>query len=169
MLQSCLVLCNSMDCSPSGFSCSWDSPGKNTRMSCHALLQGPFLTQGSNLYLFICIARQVLYHWCHLGSLHMFTHLVLHLPFPAWGSVPVPRSHPWSCTQAWTLGQSEGLSSSNCPSQMLRQSAPSPLRPSFEGDSDLLCWVVRDPRLSTLLTDFSSSFRHTISNDEEKR
>ena len=26
----------------------WDSPGKNTGVGCHALLQGVFLTQGSN-------------------------------------------------------------------------------------------------------------------------
>ena len=30
----------------------WDSPGKNNRVGCHALLQGIFLTQGSNLHLF---------------------------------------------------------------------------------------------------------------------
>ena len=29
----------------------WDSPGKNTGMGCHFLLQGIFLTQGSNLHL----------------------------------------------------------------------------------------------------------------------
>ena len=28
--------------------CPWDSPGKNTRVGCHFLLQGIFLTQGSN-------------------------------------------------------------------------------------------------------------------------
>ena len=28
--------------------CPWDSPGKNTGMSCHFLLQGIFPTQGSN-------------------------------------------------------------------------------------------------------------------------
>ena len=28
--------------------CPWDSPGKNTGVSCHALLQGIFLTQRSN-------------------------------------------------------------------------------------------------------------------------
>ena len=28
--------------------CPWDSPGKNTRMGCRALLQGIFLTQGWN-------------------------------------------------------------------------------------------------------------------------
>ena len=28
--------------------CPWDSPGKNTGVGCHALLQGIFPTQGSN-------------------------------------------------------------------------------------------------------------------------
>ena len=31
----------------------WDSPGKNTGVGCHALLQGIFLTQGSNLHLLL--------------------------------------------------------------------------------------------------------------------
>ena len=31
--------------------CPWDSPGKNTRVGCHFLLQGIFLIQGSNLSL----------------------------------------------------------------------------------------------------------------------
>ena len=35
-----------------------DSPGKNTEVGCHALLQGIFLTQGSNLHLLHC--RQIL-------------------------------------------------------------------------------------------------------------
>ena len=38
--QSCLTLCNPMDCSPPGFSVHGDSPGKNTGVGCHALLQG---------------------------------------------------------------------------------------------------------------------------------
>ena len=42
--QSCLTLCNPMDCSPPGSSL-WDSPGKNTGVGCHSLLQGIFLTQ----------------------------------------------------------------------------------------------------------------------------
>ena len=29
----------------------WDSPGKNTRVSCHFLLQGILLTPGSHLHL----------------------------------------------------------------------------------------------------------------------
>ena len=31
----------------------WDSPGKNTGVGCHALLQGIFPTQGPNSHLFI--------------------------------------------------------------------------------------------------------------------
>ena len=31
--------------------CSWDFPGRNTGVGCHFLLQGIFLTQGSNPYL----------------------------------------------------------------------------------------------------------------------
>ena len=37
--QSCLTLCNPMDYSP------WNSPGKNTGVGCHSLLQGIFPTQ----------------------------------------------------------------------------------------------------------------------------
>ena len=37
--------------------CPWDSPGKNTGVSCHALFQGIFLTQGSNPHL-LCLQ-----HW----------------------------------------------------------------------------------------------------------
>ena len=42
---------------------SWNSPGKNTEVSCHALLQGIFLTQGLNPGLPPC--RQILYHLSH--------------------------------------------------------------------------------------------------------
>ena len=40
--QSCLTLCNPMDCSLPGSSVHGDSPGKNTGIGCHALLQGIF-------------------------------------------------------------------------------------------------------------------------------
>ena len=43
-LQLYLTLCNAMDCSPPGSSVRGDSPGKNTGVGCHALLQGIFLT-----------------------------------------------------------------------------------------------------------------------------
>ena len=43
------VVSNSLE--PSRFLFPWDSPGKNTGVGCHFLLQGIFLTQGSNLHL----------------------------------------------------------------------------------------------------------------------
>ena len=48
-----------MDCSPPGSSVHGDSPGKNTGVGCHALLQGIFPTQESNQGLLHC--RQILY------------------------------------------------------------------------------------------------------------
>ena len=38
--ESCLTLCNSMGCSLPGSFVRGDSPGKNTGVGCHALLQG---------------------------------------------------------------------------------------------------------------------------------
>ena len=57
--QLCLTLCELMDCSPPGLSIHVDSPGKNTAMRCHALLQGISLTQGSNLHLLGLLHCQV--------------------------------------------------------------------------------------------------------------
>ena len=45
---------------PTRLLCSWDSPGKNTGVGCHALLQGIFPTHGLNLGLLHC---RILYHW----------------------------------------------------------------------------------------------------------
>ena len=48
--------------------CPCNSLGKNTRVGCHALLQGIFPIQGSNPSLLHC--RQILYHLSHQGSKH---------------------------------------------------------------------------------------------------
>ena len=58
--QLCPTLCNPMDWSSPGSSVHRDSPGKNTGLGCHALLQGIFPTQGSNPSLPYC--RRILYH-----------------------------------------------------------------------------------------------------------
>ena len=55
--QSCLTLCDLME--PIRLSCLWDSPGKNTGVSCHSFLQGIFLTQGLNLCLLHLLHWQV--------------------------------------------------------------------------------------------------------------
>ena len=46
---------------------STDSPGKNTGVGCHFLLQGVFLTQGLNLSLWL--GRWIRYHWARSGIL----------------------------------------------------------------------------------------------------
>ena len=39
LLQSCPTLCDPIDSSPPGSPHPWDSPGKNTGVGCHFLLQ----------------------------------------------------------------------------------------------------------------------------------
>ena len=63
--QSCLTLFHPTDCSPPGSPVHGDSPGKNTGVGGHALLQGIFPTQGSNPGLPHC--GQTLYHLSHQG------------------------------------------------------------------------------------------------------
>ena len=62
-LLSCIPLyCNPMDCSQGVLvPLSMDSPGKNTGVGCHTLLQGIFLTQGSKVQLLHWQAD--FYHW----------------------------------------------------------------------------------------------------------
>ena len=67
--QAFLTLCDPMDYSPPDSSVPGDSPGKNTGVGCHSLLQGIFLTQGSNPGL--QHRRRILYHLSHQGSLWM--------------------------------------------------------------------------------------------------
>ena len=59
-------LSDSMDCSLPGSSVHEDSPGKNTEVGCHELLQGIFPTQGSNPRL-LCLLN-----W-QAGSLPLVT------------------------------------------------------------------------------------------------
>ena len=51
---------------PARLLCAWDSPGKNTGVGCHSLLQGIFPTRGSNLGFLHY--RQILYCLNHKGS-----------------------------------------------------------------------------------------------------
>ena len=53
---------------PARLLCPWDSPGKNAGAGCRALLQGIFLTQGSNLRLLRLLHWRVLHRQRHLGS-----------------------------------------------------------------------------------------------------
>ena len=64
--QLCLTLCNPLDCSLPGSSVHGDSPGKNIRVGCHALLQATSPTQGSNTGLLHC--GWILYCPSHQGE-----------------------------------------------------------------------------------------------------
>ena len=68
-----------MDCSPPGSSIRGDSPGKNTRIGCHAVPQRIFPTQGSNPGLLYC--RRILYHLSHQRSARILK----------WGAHPFSR------------------------------------------------------------------------------
>ena len=60
------TLWDPMNCSPPGSSVHGDSPGKNTGVGCHALLQGIFPTQESNQSLLHC--RWILYQLSYQRS-----------------------------------------------------------------------------------------------------
>ena len=64
--QSCPTLCDPIDFSSPGSSVHGDSPGKNTGVGCHLLLQGIFPTQGLNPGLPHC--GWILYCLSHQGS-----------------------------------------------------------------------------------------------------
>ena len=51
----------------------WNSPGKNTGVGSHSLLQGIFPTKGSNLGVLYC--RQILYHLSYQGSPYISIHI----------------------------------------------------------------------------------------------
>ena len=61
--QSCQTVCDPMDCVCQA---PWNSPGKNTGVGSHSLLQGIFSTQGWKPGLLHC--RWILYHLTHQGS-----------------------------------------------------------------------------------------------------
>ena len=74
---------------PSPLLCPWDSPGMNTGVGCHFLLQGIFLTQGPNPDLH---CRQILYHLSYQES-----------PNPNPLSPQPPAQTPAASTLQWCL------------------------------------------------------------------
>ena len=88
----------------------WHSPGKNTRMGFHSLLQGIFPTQRLNLGLLHC--RQILYHLSNLltyNGEHCFswfhgssrTHVLVWAGLAGAGWLWMPRVHALSLTAKW--------------------------------------------------------------------
>ena len=86
-LQLCPILCDPMDgslCNPMdgspGLLCSRVSPGKNTGVACHSLLQGIFLTQELKPALPHC--RRILYHLSYYYRYDWIVCFMLHQGYP---------------------------------------------------------------------------------------
>ena len=95
----------------------WDFLGKSTRVGCHFLLQGIFLTQGSNPGLPLC--RQTLYHLSHQGRRPRFNSCVRkirwrrdRLPTPVFLGFPRGSAGKESACNAGDLGSIPGLGKS---------------------------------------------------------
>ena len=56
LLQLCWTLWDPYKPLPTRLLCPWDSPGKNTGVGCHALLQGIFLMQRLSSH-FLCLIQ----------------------------------------------------------------------------------------------------------------
>ena len=96
MCESHSVVSNSLwphRLKPTRLLCSWNSPGQNTGVSSHFLLQGIFPTQGLNPGLLHC--RQIHYHLSHQGRPRIV----------GWVAYPFSRgsSRPWDWTQVYCI------------------------------------------------------------------
>ena len=83
VIQSYPTLCDPTDCSPPGSSVHEDSPGKNTAVGCHFLLQGIFPSQGLNPGLPHC--QCILYCLRYQGSPKL----------SEWVAYPFSRESSW--------------------------------------------------------------------------
>ena len=104
----CRTLCYPMR-SPPGSSVHSIFPGKNTRVACHFLLQGIFLTQGLNPHLLSLLhCRRILNHWAtwvyeEEQIIRDLSHFVKHL------ELPLISHHPgtvtgWPSALCWCVG-----------------------------------------------------------------
>ena len=79
MSLSCVQLLDPLGLWPDRLLCPWNSPGKNTGVGCHFLLQGIFTTQGLNPGLLHC--RRMPYHLSHQGSQYRNLGIILFFLF----------------------------------------------------------------------------------------
>ena len=141
---------------PARLLCPWNSPGKNTGVCCHALLQGIFPTQGSNLGLLLC--RQILYRLSHQHSWRS----PLTRPRASQFSSVQSLSHVWLFGTPWIVGwvtsgqktTKEGVpphpSADNWIKALLSKALPTRARPSFSHYQSLPSGSLHKP-LSLLL------------------
>ena len=123
-LQSCLTLCNLMDCSPPAHQAPLSmgfSRQEPTGVGCHCLLQGIFPTQGSNLHLLrLLLSRQIFLPLSHLGpecnwlpqwlGSNESTYQCRRRVFGPWVR-KIPWRRKWQPTLVFLPGKSHGLGS----------------------------------------------------------
>ena len=69
VFQSCLTLCDPVDCSPPGSSLHGHPQARILELVSMPSSRGPFQPRDPTCIFYIsCIGRQVLYHKCYLGS-----------------------------------------------------------------------------------------------------
>ena len=120
-LQSCLTL-RPRGLWPTRLLCRWDSPGKNTRVGCHFLFQGTFLTQGRTQVS--CIGRWVHNHWAPGSPFVRLGCYPLWLVATLWcaslvmgGGVRMEGCVVGLCTVLWLAGGPQGFTWSVLPSK----------------------------------------------------
>ena len=97
-VQSCLTLCDPMDCSPARLFWSWDFSGKNTGVDCHFLLQGIVPTQG--LYSHVLHCSGFCTHWAireALSTWILLIHIVVNM-------LELVRFPLWNVAAPWDIG-----------------------------------------------------------------
>ena len=99
LLQSCLTLCDPIDGSPTRLPLPWDSPGKNTRVGCHFLLQCMKVKSESEVAE-SCLTHSDPMDYSPPGS---SVHGILQARVPEWGAIAF--SDLWDrCPEKQLLG-----------------------------------------------------------------
>ena len=134
--QSSPTLCDPVDHNLPGSSVHGDFSGKNTGVGCHALLQGIFLTQGSNLgLLWLLHYKWILYHWAAGKAQDQ--------AIPLLDIYPVQSSHSVTSDSLWPHGL-----------QHTRPPCPSPTPRVYPNSCPLSQWC--HPTISSSVIPFSS-------------
>ena len=112
MVCACSVVSDSLPphgLQPARLLCPWDSPGRNTGVGCHSLLQGIFLTQGLNPRRFCLLRGQAgSLPLAPLGKGPQVPYLG-HLRMLFWGEIHRPLEPRGVCGPKTVTGHAVGL------------------------------------------------------------
>ena len=107
--QSCLTLCDPMDCSSPASSVQWACPtGKDVGVGCHVLLQGIFPTRDWMSISYVsCIGFFCVFFFVVVFAIHWYESAmdlyVFPIPIPAPASLSIPSLWVFPVHQPWAL------------------------------------------------------------------